>query len=97
MPDNREVIDLVAGAAKDWPGVEVTLAAKPRETPEDASLRRHKDIVLFWGGLVFFGTTAAVAVFVACRSSDPEAAKWARELLTAYGAAIVGFLVGKSK
>lgn len=71
------------------------LTVRPTEAPEDATLRRWKDRVLFVVAILF--TSAIfIAALAAFFLGDPDQRVWAASALTLILGSLVGYLTGKN-
>jgi hypothetical protein len=91
LPTGKNIIDL---GQLLQPGAVVTVT--PPETPEDAELRRRKEMILFYTALGFVIVLACGCGWVTF-VSDAEAYQktWAMSIITGIATGFIGFLVGK--
>lgn len=75
----------------------VTITSNAEENPKDASMRRVKDITLFFLAIFFILAAFAFCVYIILsRSRTPSDKKWAMTVAGGIIAAFLGFLTGRN-
>lgn len=88
-----EVVNLAEISKRQ--GVVFSIETAPPEDPSDARLRRLKDLILFFIGVMVFAMVLGVTASFLFFSADPEEKKVGLGLLATITAGIVGYLFGK--
>ncbi len=92
--DNQTRAPLDLSAFAQNRGWEVSL--KTQEDPQDAEIRRKKDLVLFYFALLVMMVFIGVALaFIFGPNATPDDKKWGLAFIASLGSALVGYLVGK--
>lgn len=73
----------------------VSLSIESRETDADATVRRVKDLALFFASMLGIGVLLWLCVSIAASCESHEEKRWATSIVTAVVGGLLGYLLRK--
>ena len=96
IPTTANALPIDLGQFKD--SHDLTVFVSRTEHPEDATLRRFKDYVLFAVAIGFLAALFGYCLYVViCQIGSADNIKWSTSILTLIAGGFIGYLTGKSQ